>query len=218
LRNIAQIGRREVEEHRRTVQGITAERPRYAVVDQAGHKEWVVDVYLGPPGEAGTSIARNCPIAPIAHDLVTDVRMPVLLEKLKQGKLTVVGRSKFVPAGAQTPNGSILEPTYHEIEVNLAALGLLWIADLDYQKEKWGEKPWGEAGKPFQSITITDAWGHVVSGPDVDPEDVPAMLRPQGERSTTTKHTLIRRQPWGAFRWGRVPWGSFEQKPLELTE
>lgn len=218
MRNIAQIGRREVEAHRRIITGITAERPRYAVVDQAGHKEWVVDVYLGEKGSEEQHIVRNCPIAYVAHNLVTDVRMPVELERSKQGKLTVVGRSKYVPAGTQTPNGSILEPTYHELEVNLAAMGLLWIADLDVEREKWGAKPWGDPGKPFQQMTVRDGWGNVLAGPDVDQEDVPARLRLEGTLTTKTRHTLIRRIPWGAFRWGKVPWGAFEQKPLELTE
>jgi hypothetical protein len=216
LRNIAQIGRREVEEHRRTLHGITAEAPRYAVVDQAGHKEWVVDVYLGPPGHVGTAIARNCPIAPIAHDLVTDVRMPVQLEKLKQGKLTVIGRSKYVPAGAQTPDGSILEPTYHEIEVNLAALGLIWIADLDYERVPWGSQPWGAF--PWGISKITDAFGVQIYGEDVDPEDVPPALAPAAARTVTTRHTKIARIPWGSRPWGQFPWGGHEQTVIELEE
>jgi hypothetical protein len=215
VRNIAQISRREIEAHRETITGLTAEAPRYAVVDQAGHKEWVVDVYLGMSRQA-PSIVRSCPIAPIAHELVTDVRMPVLLERDAQGKLTVVGRSKDVPAGAQTPEGSILEPTYQEVEVNLAELGLMWIADLDYEQAAWGEEGWGDF--PWGVKRITDAFGAEVMGPDTEPDEIPPMLDPAPARTVTTRHSKIARIPWGARAWGEFPWGGHEQTTITLEE
>lgn len=213
-----QIARREIEAHRKTVNGITAEQPRYAVVDKAGNKEWVVDVYLNPDGKEEPSIARNVPIAPIAHELITDVRMPVEMQRSKQGKLTIVGRGKVVPAGAQMPDGSPLDPSYHEIKPNLAQLGLLWTQDLDYQVEKWGEKPWGAPGKPWRSITITDAFGNIVSGPDVDPEDVPRLLSLTPSTTVKTKHVKIARIPWGTQPWGTFLWGGHTQTVIELEE
>jgi hypothetical protein len=223
VRNIAQIARREVEAHRRKLSGITAEKPRYKVVDPNGSKEWVVDVYLGEAKDADhKNIVRDCPIAPIAKNLVTDVRQPVELERSKQGKFTVVGRSKYVPAGTQTPQGSILEPNYHEIEVNLAQLGLLWIADLDYELEAWGERTWGEPGKPFQMIRAFDAFGVQVLGPEVDAEDVPPALHLEPKKTTATKHLVIKRKPWGhgpdAFKFGKDRWGAMSEKVLEVTE
>lgn len=218
MRNIAQISRREIEEHRKTQNGITAEKPRYSVVDQAGAKEWVVDVYLGMTDAGNPTIVRSCPIAPIAHELITDVRQPVELERNKQGKLTVVGRAKVVPAGTQTPEGSILDPSYQEVRPNLAELGLLWIADLDYGLEAWGVKPWGDPGKPWRRITITDAFGHVIAGEDTDPEDVPVLFSTEPATTTTTRHTRIRRIPWGSRPWGAFPWGGHEQTTIELEE
>lgn len=215
MRNIAQISRREIEEHRKTINGITAEQPRYAVVDQAGHREWVVDVFLGMDrGEP--SIVRACPIAPIAHELITDVRMPVELERNKQGKLTVIGRGKTIPAGLQTPEGSILEPRYQEIRPSLAELGLLWIADLDYARVPWGSQPWGSF--PWGVSEIRDAFGALVYSPDLDPEEVPPALSPTAERTVTTRHTKIARIPWGSQRWGEFPWGGHEQTVIELEE
>jgi hypothetical protein len=216
LRNIAQISRREIEYHRAQVVGITAEAPRYVTVDAAGHKEWVVDVYLGPSASEEPAIVRNCPIAPIAHELVTDVRMPVLLERDHQGKLTVVGRAKHVPAGLQTPDGSILEPTYQEVELNLAELGLLWIADLDYTIPAWGAEPWGEF--PWGVAEVKDAFGAVVYTPEASPEDVPAAIAPSPARVERTRHVKVERIPWGSKAWGEFPWGGHQQTTIELEE
>ncbi len=218
MRNVAQIGRREIEAHRKTLTGITAERPRYVVVDQAGSKEWVVDVYLGPLDQEQPNIVRNVPIAPVAHNLVTDVRQPVEMERSKQGRYTVVGRSKVVPSGAQMPDGSILEPTYHFVTVNLAELELLFVADLDYELEPWGSRPWGEPGKPFQEIKVRDAFGALLIGPDMDPGEIPPMFALTPARVTTTRHTRLARKPWGSFRWGESPWGAYSQEVIELTE
>jgi hypothetical protein len=216
VRNIAQISRKEIEYHRQVLDGITAEAPRYAVVDEAGHKEWVVDVYLGPSTGATPSIVRDCPIAPIAHELVTDVRQPVKLERSHQGKLTVVGRGKRVPAGAQTPDGSILEPTYQEVEPNLADLGLVWIADLDYEIPNWGDEDWGDF--VWGVSRITDAFGAEVLGPDTDPEDVPPAIAPTPARVERTRHVKIDVVPWGKFAWGEFLWGGSEQTVIELEE
>jgi len=216
MTNVRRIARSELQEHRRTINGITAEAPRYDVVDPAGNKEWVVDVYLGPLDRGNPSIARSCPIAPVAHELITDVRQPVELERNKQGKLTVVGKSKHIPAGTQTPAGSILDPNYQEVKPNLAELGLLWISDMDYNRTPWGLKAWGTFA--WGEITITDAFGAVVAGPDVATEDVPEMLSPVPSQSVTTRHTKIARIPWGARAWGAWAWGGHEQTTIELVE
>lgn len=216
MRNIAQIGRRELEAHRRSINGITAEKPRYAVVDSQDHKEWVVDVYVGPLEQDQPNIIRNVPIAPYARNLIGDVRQPVELERSKQGHYTVVGRAKVVPAGTQTPEGSILDASYQEVRANLAQLGLLWTADLDVTRVPWGSRPWGEF--PWAEVEISDAFGAVLAGPDVDAEDVPPMLAPAPAQRTKTKHTLIRRIAWGSRPWGSFPWGGHEQTTVELEE
>lgn len=218
MRNIAQIGRREVEAHRKTLNGITAERPRYVVVDQAGHKEWVVDVYVGPLGQEQLNIIRNVPIAPVAHNLIADVRQPVEMERSKQGRYTITKRAKVVPAGAQLPGGTILEPTYHLIQPNLADLGLLFTADLYYEREGWGWRPWGQPGKPWQEVTIRDAFGAVLVGPGMEPDEIPALYNPAPIRTTTTRHTTLYRKGWGTFPWGQSPWGAYAQTIVELTE
>jgi hypothetical protein len=220
MRNVNQAGRREVEEHRRNVAGVTASLPSYKVVDLAGHKEWVIDVYLGPLELVEKNILRDVPIAPYARHLVGGIRIPVELQRSKQGRYTVVGRSKEMPAGAQPPDGSILEPTFQEIKVNLADLGLLWIPDLDWTVEPWGEKIWSD--EPWQKISATDAFGNPVVGEDAEPEI--ELYQPGALRTTKTRHVVLGLKTWGplghpdALRWGIDPWGAPLQKTVEHEE
>jgi len=220
-RNVALFGRRELEAHRKIVSGVTVSPPEYKVVDGAGNKEWTVDVYIGPPERIDAiNVVRDVPVAPYAKQLVSGMRVPVMMERSRQGKYTVIGRTKVMPSGAQTPDDSILEPTYHEITYNLAELGLLFLADLDWKGEKWGEKIWGATGTVWKGYTATDAFGYQVVGPDADPAAAPAV-QPTPAKVTTTRHVRIGKRPWGSgpdhFRWGIDRWGAPLQKVLELT-
>ncbi len=223
MKNVAGITRREVQAHRRFVTGLTASYPQYKAVDAVGNKEFVADIYLGPLLQTEVNIIRDVPVAKYAQNLVTGIRMPVLLERSKQGKYTVVARADTQPPGAQGPEGSILEPTYNQIEYNLAELDVLHIADITYQKEQWGAKPWGAPGKPWQDIIGTDAFGNQVMGGDVAAEDVPEEISLVPVVHTTTRHILIQRKTWGpiggahALRWGVDPWGATEQVVVEQT-
>lgn len=222
MRNIAQIGRRELVAHRRFVTGVTATVPAYKEVDPSGHKEWVADVYIGPLDVAEPNIVRDAPISPYARQVVGDIRQPVLLERSKQGRYTIVGRAKTLPAGAQMPEGSILEPTYHRIEFNLAELRISHIADLDWTLQGWDTEPWDEG--PWQAIEATDAFGNQVVGEDLDPEDLPPQLAPSPSRRTTARAHVLTLRTWGnpeeegGFRWGIDPWMAGYQKLLELEE
>jgi hypothetical protein len=223
MRNVAVAGRRELEAHRLFDFGVTASKPAYKAIDDIGNKEWVIDVYLGPLDPKNLNILKDCLISPYARQLVTGFRQPVLLERSKQGKFTVVGRAKTMPSGAQTDLGSILEPTYHRIEYNLASLGLMFVADLDVGLERWGVKAWGAPGKPWRQVTLTDAFGNVVMGDGIDPADVPEELQPAPLVKTTTKHVVLTLKTWGpagdahALIWGKDPWGAADAHEVSLT-
>ncbi len=224
MKNIAIAARRELQAHRRFDTGVTASRPTYKAIDTVGNKDWVADVYLGPLDPSSVAIARDVLIAPYARQLVTDVRQPVLLERSKQGKPTIVGRAKIMPGGAQMPEGSILEPNYNRIEYNLAELGLMFIADLEVDAEYWGEKEWGsDPDAPWQQFTFTDAFGNVVVGADVDPADIPPALAPDPAKTTTTKHVVLTAKTWGpggdlhALAWGTDEWGASDLVTVELV-
>ncbi len=210
-RNIALAGRRELEAHRRFVTGVTASLPLYTAVDSAGNKEWVVDVYLGPLERVETNIVRKVPIAPYARLLVSDIRQPVTVERSKEGKYTVIGRAKVFTAGAQTPDGSIFEPTYHSVVFNLAELGLSFLADVDYTLDEFQDDPGKEfqanPTDPYQVIRAFDAFGNQCVGPEaVNP---PPELDPVPKIETTTCHVVLKVAKFGPFgdpealQWGQ---------------
>lgn len=216
MRNIATAARLELESHRRFVSGVTASKPAYKAIDAVNNMGWVVDVYLGPIFDVNAAIIKDVLIASTARSLVADVRQPVLLDRSKQGKYTVIGRADTMPAGAQMPEGSILEPTYHRNEFNLSELKSLFIADLKFFKEPWGRKTWGD-GKPWQQINAIDAFGNQVIGLDAhgDPVDTPARLSLTPIKTTVTRHVIIAKRGWGGadpLRWGTDPWGASLQK------
>ena len=218
-RNIAQVSRKELIAHRRFVTGITADKPRYKEVDASGAKEWVVDVFLGPLELVEKNILREVPVAKIAQELVSDIRQPVLLERSAQGRYTVIGRAKEIPAGAQMPEGSILEPTFHDIRVNLADLGLLHLADLDWTLSPMSDLPEAET---HQVIRAFDAFGHQVVGPEVD--NPPPAYAPAPIKTVTTRHTVFVRARYGpkghpdAMVWGQGPYQPTLAKIVELEE
>jgi len=219
--NTGLFGRRELWAHRRFVTGLTASAPAYKEVDSIGNKDWVVDVYIGPLDAVGGNLVKDCLISPYARNLLGDVRQPVELERSKQGRYTVIGRTKTMPAGAQMPEGSILEPTYHRIEFNLSELKLRHIADLDYQLEGWGDKDWGETDKPWQTVNASDAFGNQILGEGVSEDDVPPDLALEPASFPLTRHLVIDRKTWGpggdpdAIAWGEDEWGAMGNKIVE---
>ena len=218
MRNEALSARRELQSHRRFVSGMTATPPTYKAVDGLGNKEWVVDVYLGFQEANPLNILKDVLVASTARQTVAKERQPVLLERSKQGKYTVVGRSDTMPAGAMMPDGSILEPTYHRNEYNLAELRTAFIADVSYELEAWGDKEWGDGG-PWQEIRGFDAFGNQVVGSDLDPEDAPDLFSPTPITKTKTRHVLTSQRGWGGadpLRWGTDEWGASLQKIVEL--
>lgn len=193
-RNVALFGRRELEAHRRLVVGTTASVPAYRAVDSIGNKEWVVDVYLGPLiSEIDLNIVRCVPIAPYAKNLVTDIRQPITMERSKEGKYTVIARSKTLASGAQAPDGSISEPTFHLREFNYATLGLTYIADLDYTLEELqadpGDELQADPGDPLQTIDAFNAFNNQVLGAGASSPN--PVFNPTPSVVTTTRHTVL---------------------------
>ncbi len=218
MRNVAFAARRELQAHTRFVTGLTASAPRYKAVDGLGNKEWVVDVYIGAGEGENLNVLRDVLIASTARQLIAKVRQPILMDRSKQGKYTVIGRSDTLPAGAQMPEGSILEPTYHRIEYNLAELGTGFIADITYKHEAWGQKIWGD-GRPWKDVQGFDAFGNQVIGWDLEAGDTPPLLDLEPSVRTTTRHVLITKRGWGSgpdgLRWGTDEWGASLQKLIE---
>ncbi len=219
-RDIAEIGRQEIEAHRRFSIGVTATDPRIDVADAAGNKEWVVDVFLGAVfDETQTeNVVIGVPIVPSARLHVTEQNQPVLLERSKQGKYTVVGRSKTLPAGYQI--GDILEDTYHRILHNYADLGLLFIPDLDFTLEELQADPddqlQADPADPLQTVSSFDAFGHQVGGPGVTnpKQSIQDLLNHAPKKTTTARHLLVKQATLGdPGDPDAMVWGTSELQP-----
>lgn len=209
-RNVAQFGRREVEAHRQTLVGVTASVPGYKQADPSGNKEWVVDVFLGPLERIETDTVIAVPVAPYARNLVTDIHQPVELARSKQGQLQVIGRAKLLVSGTLLPEQTILDATYHEVRHNLAGLGLLFIADLDFELEQLQASPTTELqadpNEPLQDVKLFDSFGLQIAGsgatanpPATDPVPV------EDGNAVTCRFTMAKLGPKGdplAMDWG----------------
>ena len=226
-RNVALFGAREIRDKRRFVTGVTASMPQYVEMDSQGHKEWVVDVYLGPAGEGriNDNILSKVPIAPYTRQLVSGLQQPVTLERSRQGGYTVIGRAKVVAAGTLADDGDVLEPTYHCVKHNLADLRGRHIVDLDYSLEPFQATPdtplQSDPDEPFQQVSATDAFGVPVLGPEA--ESVPAALTLDPERTTTVRQVRIVLATLGppgaplAMQWG-VEGSVFQPTYQEVIE
>jgi len=195
MKNAPVSARRELQAHRRFVTGMTASSPRYQEVDTVGNKEWVVDVYIGPQDGNPINIIRDVLVTSTARSLVSKLGQPVLLERSKQGKYTVVGRSHTMPSGAQLPEGSPLDGHYHRNEFNFSSLKTQFIPDLTFELEVWGDKAvWG-GGDPWQDVRGFDAFGNQVLG--VDAVDPPNLLSIDPIESKKVRHISISKKRWG---------------------
>lgn len=223
-RDIAEIGRQEVEAHRRFRIGMTATDPEYKIVDDALNKEFVVDVFLGAVFDEGSTdnLLRNVPIAEMARAHVTEQHTPVLLEWAKQGHFTVVGRSKKMPAGYSI--GDVIEPTYNRVLHNYADLRLLFIPDLDWTRGPLQADP-SEAlqegpSDPLQTLIAHDAFGHQVGGPGVTnpPQAIQDLLSPKAMTKTTERHLVVKRASLGPKGdAGAMTWGTSTLNPTICT-
>ncbi len=180
-RNVAQWGARELQASRHFVTGVTASVPAYVDADQDGNKEWVADVYLGPLDSIGNGVVEAVPIAPIARALITDIRQPVVMERSREGRYTIIDRAKNMPAGVSF-GGDVPDGTYVETRHNYAELGLRFVADIDWELEllqATGATPLqATADEPFQLLRGRNAFGRLVVGPPVEvpePEEAAAQ-------------------------------------------
>lgn len=90
---IREMSRREVESHAKRFVGVVVKEPRFTTVDDNGLTEWVCDVRVGVEG--GWATISNVLIAQWALGVVTDINIPVLLERSEAGRVTVIARSEI---------------------------------------------------------------------------------------------------------------------------
>lgn len=192
-RNVALWGARELHAGRKFVTGVTASVPAYIDADLDGNKEWVADVYLGPLDSIGTGVVRNVPIAPIARNLITDIRQPVVMERKPEGRYTIIDRAKNMPAGVSF-GGEVPDGTYVETQHNFAELGLRFIADIDWELEVLqanpGEELQADPEQPLQVVRGRNAFGRLVVGPE-DEVETPAEEAAQVPASEAVERRVV---------------------------
>ncbi|MCJ2530750.1 MAG: hypothetical protein LN413_00310 [Candidatus Thermoplasmatota archaeon] len=209
-RDNAIITRQELEAHRRFLTGITETDPRIEALDerQPPSEAWVIDVFIGIPGDDENepdNVLFSVPIALYAREHVTDEGQPVLLERSKQGKMTVIGRALQVPPGFAFEFGGIFEKNFHVQRLNYSKLRLGWLPDLDWVLEELQDLPdsplQADPTEPVQTVKAFDAFGDQVFGPGVTspPLKVQEMLQPEPKIETKARHRTIKAAKLGPF-------------------
>mgnify|MGYP003325016485 CR=1 FL=1 len=111
---IRELSRKELDRHQKRFLGVTTSVPKYinqGDTDTAAHMEWVTDVRIdvrqfggvdfkafdgtNSPLEPKWGLLKNVIISQWAVGAVTDMNMPVLLERGESGRITVIARSSM---------------------------------------------------------------------------------------------------------------------------
>jgi hypothetical protein len=139
-----EIAREEIEAHvdKRLI-GLTASAPRWK--DNNGILEYVVDVRIGHVENQG--LIRDVPLAQWTIGVITDINIPVIMERSEAGQLTVVARSMI-----RLPNIRVTAYSY-------GALGIPFVANLVEQDDgTWTDGFGYPANDPNSDVTVQTDW------------------------------------------------------------
>ena len=118
---VQDVARREVDRHRGYMLGLTASVPRFVDVDGNGTLEYVVDLRVGVKENQG--LVKSVLVSQTAYGVVTDINIPVFVERSENGQLTVVSR-----ASVRLPNVRLTVYSY-------GALGIVFASDAVQQPD-----------------------------------------------------------------------------------
>lgn len=90
---VRNLSRRELERHEKRFTGITITEPRWAIQDENGAMEYVVDIRVGR--DSTWSSVKNVLISQWAIGAITDINVPVLCERSEAGRVTIIARSEI---------------------------------------------------------------------------------------------------------------------------
>lgn len=141
-----EISRREVEEHRTEIIGITASIPKYE--EQGGQMVWCADVRVGVRENQG--LIRGVLIAQWAMGVVTDMNVPVICQKSESGQLTIVAR-----AMVKLPDVSLRTYSYND-------LGYVFMTNLTEVSDGVWQDGYGyEMDSPEEDTGVSQTWSWV---------------------------------------------------------
>jgi len=86
-----EISLREIEAHQKRMVGLTASAPTFKDMG-GGRTEFVCDVRVGI--REGWGLIKDVLVSQWAIGIVTDIMIPVLIEKSEAGRLTIIARSQ----------------------------------------------------------------------------------------------------------------------------
>lgn len=141
---IANTSRREVERHKDRMLGITASVPKFG--DRGdGQLEYVVDVRVGNKETQG--LVKNVLVAQGVQGVVTDMNVPVVLERSEGGRLTVTAR-----AAVRLPNVRVSIYNY-------GALGMAFAANAKQDSTgRWVDGYGYPTADPTGVVEVTKDW------------------------------------------------------------
>lgn len=141
---VREIAREEVERStEKRLTGLTASAPRFIEIE--GVTQYVVDVRIGRKEEQG--LIRDVIVSQWAFGAVTDINVPVVLERSEAGQLTVISRSM------------VRLPNIRATAYNYAALGMVFAANLVLQDDGSYHDAFGfPATDPAIPIEVTTNW------------------------------------------------------------
>ncbi len=111
---VRELARREVESRKSPFVGLTASVPSFGLVNEDEDLyEYTCDVRVGV--REGWGLIRGVVIASAAIGVVTDLGLPVLVERSDSGRLTIIGRSQL-----RLPDVSLIAYSYESLGLGFA--------------------------------------------------------------------------------------------------
>ena len=140
---IRDIARREVDGHQQRFTGLTASPPHYKDIN--GVSEFVCNVRIGIKEKQG--LVQDVLIAQWAIGVITDINIPVIVEKSESGRLVIIARTSV-----RLPNVSLMA-------YSSGALGIPFISNLIQREDgTWVDAYGYPASDPNVSIEIIENW------------------------------------------------------------
>jgi hypothetical protein len=143
---LREVSRREVERHKGDLIGITSSAP--AVTDVNGKLEYTCDVRIGVRENQG--LIKGVLVSQWIVGVITDLGVPVLMQKSEAGLLTIVARAQV-----RLPDISLRSYSYNE-------LGFLFMTNLTEQEPGvWVDGYGYPASDPTSDVGVSEEWSWI---------------------------------------------------------
>jgi hypothetical protein len=155
------LARREVERHQKRLVGLTASAPKL-ITTTDGRNEFTCSVRIGVKEEQG--LVKDVLIAQWAIGIISDINVPVLMERSEAGRLTIISRAQV-----RLPNVRLTQYSW-------GSLDLVFASNFDYDAidQVWKDGyDYPTLANPEGDVSLRRNWvwqQHLVSLDDFDDE------------------------------------------------